>query len=33
MILVARAQYQAGVLEIRFFGMHAEHDAIDAETV
>src|SRR5215471_7052608 len=31
--LVARVQYQAGILAIRFFGTHAESDAIDAETV
>jgi mRNA interferase HigB len=31
--LVARVQYQAGVLVIRFFGTHAEYDKIDAETV
>jgi mRNA interferase HigB len=31
--LVARIQYQAGVLAIRFFGAHAEYDKIDAETV
>jgi mRNA interferase HigB len=31
--LVARVQYQAGVLAIRFFGSHAEYDTIDAETV
>ena len=31
--LVARVQYQAGVLVIRFFGTHAEYDQIDAETV
>ena len=31
--LVARAQYQASVLMIRFFGTHAEYDEIDAETV
>ena len=31
--LVARVQYQAGVLAIRFFGSHAEYDKIDAETV
>jgi mRNA interferase HigB len=31
--LVARVQYQAGVLEIRFFGTHAEYDRIAAETV
>ena len=31
--LVARVQYQAGVLQIRFFGTHAEYDRIDAETV
>ncbi|MGB9369515.1 MAG: type II toxin-antitoxin system HigB family toxin [Xanthobacteraceae bacterium] len=30
--LVARVQYQAGVLAIRFFGTHAEYDEIDAET-
>jgi mRNA interferase HigB len=29
--LVARVQYQAGVLAIRFFGTHAEYDEIDAE--
>jgi mRNA interferase HigB len=29
--LVARVQYQAGVLAIRFFGTHAEYDKIDAE--
>src|SRR6266403_31649 len=27
--LVARVQYQAGVLVIRFFGTHAEYDEID----
>jgi mRNA interferase HigB len=31
--LVAALNYQAGVLMIRFFGTHAEYDAIDAETV
>jgi mRNA interferase HigB len=31
--LVARIQYQAGVIAIRFFGTHAEYDGIDAETV
>jgi len=31
--LVARVQYQAGILAIRFFGTHAEYDDIDAETV
>jgi mRNA interferase HigB len=31
--LVARVQYQAGALAIRFFGTHAEYDEIDAETV
>jgi len=31
--LVARVQYQAGVVAIRFFGTHAEYDEIDAETV
>jgi mRNA interferase HigB len=31
--LIARVQYQAGVLAIRFFGTHAEYDEIDAETV
>ncbi|HEY6259233.1 MAG TPA: type II toxin-antitoxin system HigB family toxin [Xanthobacteraceae bacterium] len=31
--LVARLQYQAGALAIRFFGTHAEYDKIDAETV
>ena len=31
--LVARVQYPAGVLAIRFFGTHAEYDKIDAETV
>ncbi len=30
---VARVQYQAGVLEIRFFGTHPEYDEINAETV
>jgi mRNA interferase HigB len=31
--LIARIQYQAGVLAIRFFGTHSEYDRIDAETV
>jgi mRNA interferase HigB len=31
--LVARVQYQAGALAIRFFGTHAEYDKMDAETV
>jgi mRNA interferase HigB len=31
--LVAAVQYEAGVLAVRFFGSHAEYDAIDAETV
>lgn len=31
--LIARVQYQAGILVIRFFGTHAEYDEIDAETV
>lgn len=31
--LIARVQYQAGVLAIRFFGTHMEYDKTDAETV
>ena len=31
--LIARVQYQASVLAIRFFGTRAEYDEIDAETV
>src|SRR5437016_13878954 len=31
--LIARVQYQASVLMIRFFEKHAEYDEIDAETV
>ena len=31
--LVAALDYAAGVLRIRFFGTHAEYDAIDVETV
>jgi mRNA-degrading endonuclease HigB of HigAB toxin-antitoxin module len=31
--LIARLQYQASVVVIRFFGTHAEYDGIDAETV
>ena len=31
--LIVRAQYQAGILAIRFFGTHAEYDKIDAEAV
>jgi mRNA interferase HigB len=31
--LVARVQYQAGILAIRFFGSHAEYARVDAETM
>ncbi|MEA2978954.1 MAG: mRNA interferase HigB [Alphaproteobacteria bacterium] len=31
--LVAALDYAAGVPRIRFFGTHAEYDAIDSETV
>jgi len=31
--LVARLQYQVGILAIRFFGTHGEYDEVDAETV
>jgi mRNA interferase HigB len=31
--LIARLQYPAQVLAIRFFGTHSEYDKIDAETV
>jgi mRNA interferase HigB len=31
--LVARINYPAAVVEIRFFGSHLEYDQIDAETV
>ena|SRR5205085_1367224 len=31
--LIARLQYQAGVVAIRFFGTHAEYDDVDAEKV
>jgi mRNA interferase HigB len=31
--LVARLQYPAQVLAIRFFGAHSEYGKIDAETV
>ena len=31
--LIARIHYQASVLQIRFFGTHAEYDRIDAEAV
>ena len=31
--LIARIQYPAGVVAIRFFGTHAEYDEIDAEAV
>jgi mRNA interferase HigB len=31
--LIARIQYQSSVLMIRFFGTHAEYDAIDAESI
>jgi len=30
--LIARVQYQAGVIAVRFFGTHVEYDRIDAET-
>lgn len=31
--LVAQVNYAVGTVEIRFFGAHAEYDAIDAQTV
>src|SRR3954454_3926355 len=31
--LIARLQYSAQVLAIRFFGTHSEYDEIDAETM
>ena len=31
--LVVAVQYEAGVLAVRFFGTHADYNAIDAETV
>lgn len=31
--LIAAINYPAGVVAIRFFGMHAEYDNINAETV
>jgi len=31
--LVAQVNYQAGTLEVRFFGTHAEYDGIDAEII
>ena len=31
--LIARLQYQAGIVAVRFFGSHAEYDEVDAETV
>lgn len=31
--LIVSVNYKFGVLDIRFFGTHAEYDAIDAETV
>ena len=31
--LIARLQYQADVLAIRFFGTHAEYDRVDAEKI
>jgi mRNA interferase HigB len=31
--LVARIQYQAGVVDVRIFGTHAEYDQIDADIV
>ena len=31
--LIARIQYQAGVVAIRFFGTHVEYDRTDAESV
>jgi mRNA interferase HigB len=31
--LIAAIHYKAGVVAIRFFGTHAEYDAIDAERI
>src|SRR5271154_3260105 len=31
--LIARVQFQAGVIAIQFFGNHADYDKIDAEIV
>ena len=31
--LIARVQYQAGVLAIKFFGTHAQYDRVDAEAI
>ncbi|MGH7087406.1 MAG: type II toxin-antitoxin system HigB family toxin [Stellaceae bacterium] len=31
--LVAHLEYRAGIVAIRFFGSHANYDAVDAETV
>jgi len=31
--MVARIQYEAGVVAVRFFGTHREYDKIDAESV
>lgn len=31
--LVARLHYGVGLMDIRFFGSHADYDGIDAETV
>lgn len=31
--LIARIQYPAGIVAIRFFGSHSEYDQVDAETV
>ncbi|MFN4275545.1 MAG: type II toxin-antitoxin system HigB family toxin [Ferrovibrio sp.] len=31
--LLAVVEYRAGVLAIRFFGSHAEYDAIDAQSI